>query len=232
MPIRIKNWKLTLLALFFIGVFVSLGLWQLSRAKEKQALIASYTARTQHTPLSGEQLQTTGDWRFYRASLTGTYDNEHTLLLDNKIQDGKIGYEIYTPFRTPSLPQPILVDRGFISLGTSRATLPIIQPVTGTVTLTGMLNTPPTYVAYGKLYEAAEVIWPLRVEYINLHELTSFTGAIFTPYVLQLADHLPGAHTVKWQIVTMPPEKHQGYAVQWFAFALTLLVISVALNRR
>lgn len=232
MPIRIKNWKLNLLALFFIGVFASLGMWQLSRAKEKEALIASYTARTQQAPLSGEKIQTKGDWRFYRASLQGTYDNDHSVLLDNKIQDGKIGYELYTPFRTTALPQPILVDRGFIPMGISRATLPTIPPITGTVTLTGILNSPPTYVAYGQLYESANIIWPLRVEYINLKEISRYTGTLYSFYVLQLIENAPGANAVNWQIVTMPPEKHRGYALQWFAFALTLLVISVALNRR
>jgi surfeit locus 1 family protein len=232
MPLTIKNWKLTLLALCFIGVFISLGMWQLSRAREKTALLAAYTARTQQAPLKSELLTQSGDWRFYRASLHGEYDNQHTILLDNKIQEGKIGYEVYTPFKADGVAQPILIDRGFISLGVSRRILPTVAPITGKVSIVGMLNLPPTYVAFGQIYESNQLVWPLRVEYIQFNELMHFVGALHTPYLLQLAQDNPGAYQVKWQIVTMSPEKHQGYAVQWFAFALTLLILSVALNRR
>jgi len=49
--------------------------------------------------------------------------------------------------------------------------------------------------------------------------------------VLILEENHPAAYTVKWQIVMMSPEKHNAYAIQWFALALTLLVLFLALNR-
>lgn len=232
MILTIKNWKLTLLAIIFIGLFISLGCWQLSRAKDKQALLDDYTARAQQRPLSAIEFLTLKDWRFYRVELSGYYDNQHTILLDNKIFEGKIGYEVYTPLIATGLVDPILVDRGFIPIGTSRQILPTIKPITGKVTLIGMLNSPPTFVAYGQLYEATQIIWPLRVEYIHLNQLARYVGKLASPFLLQLAPDQPGAYPIKWQIVAMPPEKHRAYAVQWFAFALTLLIISVALNRR
>lgn len=232
MPLTIKNWKLTLLALIFIILFSALGFWQLSRATQKEALLASFALRTQHAPLTANALDPTKDQRFYRIQLDGIFDNAHSVLLDNKIQDGKIGYEIYTPFHATQLAQPILVDRGFIQIGINRQTLPKIRDVTGKVSIIGMLNTPPTYVALGKLYESPNLVWPLRVEYINLAELKPFVGDLSTPYVINLSPTDAAAYDMKWQIVTMAPEKHKGYAVQWFAFALTLLILSVALNRR
>ena len=229
MSFKFKNWKLLLLAFVLVGLFFKLGMWQLTRAKEKTALLHAFSLRMTHTPLTTNTLSDSGDWRFYPALLKGSFDNARTLLLDNKTFEGKIGYEVYTPFKAAGLSTPILIDRGFIPMGKSRRELPLINPILGEVTLKGMLNLPPTYVTLGSLHDP-QITWPLRVEYINLHTLPALLGYSLYPYVVNIDPADPAAYAMKWQIVTMGPEKHQGYAVQWFALALTLLILSVALN--
>ncbi len=231
MSFKIQNMKLALLALIFIAIFTSLGIWQLSRATEKKLLIKSYTQRTQLAPLTLGSILEPGDWRFYRIELTGEFDNAHTLLLDNKIVDGKVGYEVYTPFHIAGWNKSILVDRGFVRIGTSRRKLPAIAPITGKTTIDGMLNLPPTYVKLGQLTDTP-THFPMRIEYIRLPEIAEILqqDALFS-YVLLLNPTDARAYPIKWEIVTMKPEKHMAYAVQWFAFALTLLILFVALNR-
>lgn len=232
MIIKIRNWKLAILALIFFCFFVGLGVWQYNRAKLKESLIKTYAERTALAPQSGTALKEPNDWRFYRVSLTGTYDNAHTFLLDNKTQHGKVGYEVYTPFHAKDVPEPILVDRGFIPIGDSRDILPTINEVSGDVTIIGMLNVPPVYKSLGKLTDSATNSWPLRIEYINLPELGNEAGLTFYPYVLNAQPNDPGAFDVEWKVVTTTPERHMGYAVQWFALALTLLIIFAVLNWR
>lgn len=233
MPFHIKNWKLAILAIVCIGILTSLGCWQWSRAHTKEILLKSFTERTEQAPLLTSSLDTKEkDLRFYRAQLSGHFDNDHTLLLDNKIHEGKVGYEVYTPFIADGLSNPILIDRGFIPIGKSRKELPSIRDIPGNTTITGMLNLPPTYVSLGKMTDSSTITWPLRVEYIHLSEVTPLLQHSLYPYLLILTPKDPAAYDVTWQIVIMPPERHMGYAVQWFALALTLLVIFVALNRR
>lgn len=227
-----KNWKLNLLSLVFICVFTGLGIWQLSRAQEKRAIISSYEQRTTHTPYQAKDLSEVKDWRFFQAKLLGEFDNKHTFLLDNKIFKGKIGYEVYTPFKAKGLSKPILVDRGFIPLGVSREAIPAVPKTSkGSVVIQGMLNVPPRYASFGEMIDSSRNKWPMRIEYVNLGEISTLLNSNFFPYVLTLAPESPSALQVKWQIVTMDPNKHMGYAVQWFAIALTLLIISVFLNR-
>ena len=127
---------------------------------------------------------------------------------------------------------PVLVDRGFIPLGVSRESLPAIPyPAKGTVIVQGILNLPPTYVSFGEMSENGKIQWPLRVEYIHLAQISKLLNDSFYPYILSLNPESPSALQVKWQIVNVDPNKHKGYAVQWFALALTLLIISVVLNR-
>ena len=131
--------------------------------------------------------------RFYRAKLSGHFDNQHTFLLDNKTSHGKIGYEVYTLFNAEDLAAPILVDRGFLPMTGNRNTLPTIRSIEGHLTITGMLNLPPTYVTLGKITESAKPTWPMRVEYINLAELAKLTvtSTIFSPYILTLEPQSP-----------------------------------------
>lgn len=233
MMIKIRNWKLAIVSLILILLFISLGFWQLSRAQQKIALLKDFQERAASAPATAKDLSVPRDWRFRQLTLTGRFDEAHTLLLDNKIFNGKVGYEVYTPFLAKGMTAPILVDRGFIPLGVSRESLPAIPKVSTkkSVNIHGILNTPPLYYSFGGLSENGKTQWPLRVEYINLPEITKLLKAQFFPYVLSLNESSPGALQVKWQIVSMDPNKHKGYAVQWFALALTLLIISVVLNR-
>lgn len=227
---RIVNWKLTLLGLLMVAGLCSLGFWQLSRAKEKRILIATFTARTLHAPLSSNALQNLADPRYYRAKLSGNFDNSHTYLLDNKIVDGQVGYEVYTPFWIKHSKNPIMVDRGFIPMGSTRQQLPTIKNINGEVNILGMLNSPPKYVAFGTMQTDALINWPLRIEYLDLKKIN--LAAKFYPYILSLDANDPAAYKIQWQAFeTMPPERHIGYAVQWFALALTLLILCVVLNR-
>lgn len=231
MSIKIKNWKLALLALIIFCLFMRLGMWQVSRANEKKDLLASYAARMQHTPVDAKALSSPNDWRFYRAQLVGRFDNRHTVLLDNKTFQGRVGYEVYTPFKARGLDNAILVDRGFVPLTSSRAILPTIPDVDGDVTITGLLNFPPAYHALAGIQDPKEQTWPRRLEFIQLPLVGQILGYSLFPYILMIEPKDPAAFAIEWQIVTMSPERHWGYAVQWFALALTLLILFVALNR-
>lgn len=228
----IKNWKLMLLACVFIALFCGLGTWQLQRAAEKNLLLAAFQDRSKQAPLTVQQLTQNQDWRLYRANLVGTFDNQHSLLLDNKTFHGQVGYEVYTPFYAQGLETPILVDRGFIPQGQSRAQLPGINLIVGKITITGLLNTPPFYYTSGKMIETETPTWPLRVQYLQLAELSRFLPYTLYRYVLTLTPEHPASYQIEWKIVPMDPARHTGYAVQWFALALTLLIISLVLNWR
>lgn len=228
--LRIANWKLAVLAILVIGFLCYLGCWQLSRADEKRQLLAAFAQRTQQAPLTMNELQTKQDLRYYRATLRGQFDNAHNFLLDNKILNGKVGYEVYTPFNVNGLPA-ILVDRGFIRAGQNRNVLPAISNIIGTLSVTGQLNLPPRYVSFGKMIADSKISYPIRVEYLDLKKLPNQQP--FFPYILRLSPNDPMAYEIEWQAVeTMPPERHIAYAVQWFALALTLLILCIVANNK
>jgi cytochrome oxidase assembly protein ShyY1 len=49
-------------------------------------------------------------------------------------------------------------------------------------------------------------------------------------YQLRLDQDSIGALKTGWTTVAVKPEKHVGYAVQWFAMAITLLIMTIIAN--
>jgi len=227
---RIKNWKLAILAMIFIVMFTSLGAWQLSRANAKKKLLNSFAARMYQPALLSKKKKKNIDFRFYKVELMGQFDTKHIFLLDNKIFQGKIGYEIYVPFKAHGMATPILVDLGFIGMGQDRNKLPVIKINSATIHINGLLNLPPKYFAFGPMHDYQPITWPLRIEFINLQELAKLTAYPFFSYVMMIDPKHPEASPIEWQITPMKPEKHLAYAVQWFALALTLLILFLVLN--
>jgi surfeit locus 1 family protein len=219
------------LMLFFVLLFSSLGVWQYHRAQEKRLLIQAHAERQSQQLIGYNRIfDKNQDARFYSVYLQGHFDNQHQLLLDNKTLDGQLGYEVYTPFLLEGSDKAILVDRGWVPANQDRHILPAIEPVQDLITIKGVLNTPPRYFSLGGMTERSNSPFPLRVQYINIPELTAILGLSLPPYIVWLDPADVHGFKRQWKVNLVGPEKHVMYTVQWFAFALSLLVIFVVLN--
>lgn len=228
---RLKNIKLTLITFFFFSLCIALGVWQSFRGHEKSTLIHSFKERSKQPPLTKNQLFTAKDVQFYRIAIKGTFDNEHTFLLDNKIYKGQVGYEIYTPFKVENSKAFILIDRGFIRLGQNRQTLPVIRTISQKTLVSGIIMPSPHYIKMGPMIDSQNKHRPYRFEYLDLSELSLLLKQPIFPFIIVLAPNDPAAYPTTWQITTVSPERHYAYALQWFALALTLLLSLWAFNR-
>jgi len=227
----LNRYKFVWLTAVFMILFIRLGLWQLHRAQEKEWLLQKFAERAQHKPLSGNELSNLS-WSnslYYQVQLIGKYDNFHTFYLDNKTFQGQAGYEIFTPFKAEGFATPILVDRGWLPAGASRAALPKVSAESMAMA-SGTLTPAPHFFALGSVFDGTTPSWPLRIEFMDLQILSKLLGYSLFPYILSLDSATTAGLTRTWQIVIMPPEKHRGYALQWFAFALTVFILFVALN--
>ena len=109
-------------------MLVSLGRWQLHRAEEKRALFDAFAAGSDAT-----QQISTCERRKSRAtaglSSSGRYDGTRQVLIDNMVNAERAGYFVITPFALKDGGW-VLVNRGWVPLGRSRADRPAI-PVAG-----------------------------------------------------------------------------------------------------
>lgn len=218
-------------------ILVGLGFWQLQRADYKQGLQDLYEQRSAAASVALSELAPDQDVTYVQVQLQGRFDNEHHFLLDNRVLNGRPGYEVISAFQlNPAVKMAsgkvfelIWVNRGWVPLIGSRNTLPEIASLfEQTLTLSGQLVKP------SKAFVLADVplsgVWPEVIQSIELPQMNERLlltqrgqqSAQVAPYLLRAAANEPGSFQVNWQPVNTSPEKSLGYAVQWFLMALVL----------
>ncbi len=207
----------TIAAVLAIALFVVAGNWQRGRMEQKQALRAQLDAAAMAPPVALPDATTWVDWRYRPVALTGRFDVDRQILIDNKVEAGRVGYHVVTPLLLDD-GRAVLVDRGFAAAGLTRDILPQVPPPAGVVTVRGRINIPPA--GYVELQRAAAQgpVWqnldPLRFGQVS--------GLAVPPVVIEQTDALgPDDRLARqWPAPDLGIEKHRIYMVQWFAFAL------------
>ncbi len=100
-----------------ISLFIFLGLWQIDRADEKKNIVKLNQERESLTPIYIKEIPREDieylDYRNLR--LRGKY-LEETFLLDNKINQNKVGLNVISLFQLSDINQVVLIDRGWVQM--------------------------------------------------------------------------------------------------------------------
>lgn len=222
------GWKMTIFTLAFAPLLFWLGAWQLDREQVKTALQQDYELRATAPALPLDTI----DWQrldlgFLKVRASGQFETERVYLLDNKIHDGRVGYELINPFVTEG-GQTVLINRGWIAQGASRSELPRIPIIDGRVEIEGSIYVPLEDVfLLNAIEESAITRGPKVIQSIRIDTLSADLEKKLAPYTVRLIDNSPGLEQANWQAINMLPEKHRAYAVQWFAMLFALLVMFI-----
>lgn len=227
------GWTLALLA---IALFVALGRWQAQRAVEKQAMLdAAAQVLSQRKPVALAQAAHparthTYDW----AQGAGRFDARGPLWLDNQQRNGRAGVRVYRIFIADGAPDPLLADLGWLPLPADRS-MPAIALPQGRIEVRGLLTPPPSAgLPLGSGIARQGDGWVLtRIDPEVVARATGLSVPL-APRVLRLDPALPFGYERDLELLanTLPPEKHRGYSVQWFALALAVLATALILTFR
>lgn len=224
----------TLVTILTLSGLSSLGLWQLERADYKEKLEQMIADRVQLPPTDLGLIPEDPEEQLYLpVALNGVYDSSRHVLLDNRVFDKQVGYNVYTPLQLGN-GRAILVDRGWLSLGQNRQSLPEIKTENRDYYLEGILLNPPTTNVLGTKIKENYQNWPAVVQSINLNEIAQQAGYKLEPKILVLFEHAQsGFHRQKTPInLNMSSDRHIGYAVTWFLCALVLFIIFFTVNTK
>jgi cytochrome oxidase assembly protein ShyY1 len=224
------------LAVLVMALFCSLGVWQLDRGKQKQAMLAqsqSVLAARKPLPLRAAADPTRAnvyDW----AQGEGRFLDKPAVLLDNQTSEGRSGVRVYRVFQADAAATaPVLVELGWVPLPGDR-TLPRIDSFAATAQVAGLLASPPSAGL------AAVVVSPqpngdlLATSLDHAALASALELPALAPRVLRLDPALKIGYLRDLNILpnTLPPERHLGYAVQWFGLALAVLITALVLTLR
>lgn len=218
--------------LLTLGIFVlmvKLGFWQLSRAEEKTQWQAQLDTRMAARPMSFGELialaEKGANPSGYRFALTASALPGPILLLDNQVLDGTVGYLAYQLFEISPQSPKLLVELGFIKAPVKRSELPQIPKAQGQLYLEGKVYRKEANPLSSALLPDTQS--PVRIQNLNFPELQTYLNTQVLPLALQPDELAQVALPRPWHPIPMPPEKHLGYAVQWFSMATALLLMSI-----
>ena len=219
----------TVVAVVLIAALLGLGRWQLERMREKQALFAAFAAGGDAT-VQLTNVPAGGGERYQHVVADGRYDSTQQFLLDNMTHAGRAGYRVLTPLLTDAGPI-VLVDRGWLPTGATRAELPNVAIGGQPRRIVGRLDDLPRP---GIELEATAQngTWPRVLSYPRMSDLSRALQRPLHPQIILLDADQPAGFVRQWRPSTFPPERHLGYAVTWFALAAALTVIYLVTNLR
>lgn len=209
-----------------ITLLCGLGRWQLLRAQSKQALLTQWNSHS-HSPILDEGSLTLpqSQTRYARLKVAGHFLNDFTILLDNKTNNGRAGYHVLTPLELQNH-TVLLIDRGWVPLQRSRQDLPRIPAVLGEVTIEGYLDFAYRNPFIHESTESNEITWPLRVQQLDWDQIGLLLNKTLFPMLVKFDS--PCAYSFEISAFKgewLSPERHYGYAFQWFLLAFTLGVL-------
>lgn len=217
-------------ALLGVAAFGTLGAWQWSRGAQKEAMLAWQAAALVAPPVAVDAALAQDAAR--RVQGRATFRSP-LLMLDGQRHEGVVGVRVYGVADIAG-GSPVLTELGWLPLPGDR-TLPAVAPPQGEVDIAGLLIAWP-----GQGLRAADNPWPaalrepVLLSYLDAAEIGTAFGVGIPRRVLKLDPSLPYGWARNLELLpnTLPPERHRGYAVQWFALAATVAIVYLVLTVR
>ena len=214
----LPSWLPLFVGALFVVLFAALGAWQVSRGFEKrvdQQLFRDETGfATWHAGMEVRPFQ--------QLKATGGYDNEHQFLLENIIVDSRNGYYVITPLLGMNDQPALLVNRGWFEKTDEPLEIGRLDVPGGQVTVRGRAGSlPRAGMKMGDAFNAGDD-WPKSAVYPSFEEVTAALGTNVQPFVLLMDREEEHGFLRQWTPSGFGPEKHFGYALQWFAMGAML----------
>ncbi len=227
----------TLAYIIFMALLLWLGYWQLDRAAQKSELFAAFASGDTEAMRLDDALEKAQS-RYQRVEVSGRFVEEKQYLVDNIVFQGQVGLHVLTPFRTDT-GDLLLVNRGWISLAAKHGPLTDLENLLNYSTIrqsiTGRLD---KMLRPGLLLktEIPDSVYPKTVQFPTFEQLSTDLKEPIIHWQLLLdaepANSNVSAYVREWSPHEIGPERHLGYALQWFALAFTLTIIFLVLSFR
>ena len=213
----LRKWILSILAVSFAAIFISLGFWQLRRLSARRQANVLVAAR-RFTPEVGlDSLPSdTSAAHFRRVRIRGAYDYAKEIVYTLRGRNGSPGVNILTPIRRAGTDTAVLVNRGWVYSpdGVTIDTKPWREG--DSVDANGFVEVFPTKGPFDALNPARPRSMR-RLDRAAIRQL--FPYPIANYYVVLTDSARTGSGPPRVEPAPLDEGPHRNYAIQWFSFA-------------
>ncbi|MCB1590313.1 MAG: SURF1 family protein [Xanthomonadales bacterium] len=225
------SWRWLLLSLLLAAGFARLGWWQWQRAAEKSAWQAELAVLSAQPPRPLTQVLGGDVQRGVPVQVDGEV-LPPTLLLDNQTRDGRAGVLVLARLRVDGVAEDLLVVRGWLPLTDGVRALPRLDPLPSRMHWFGHLDRPPAAgLSLGATPGSLDQD-PALLMRVDPDWLADQWQRPLLPWVLYLDPAAEQGFDRDWSPRSLPPERHRGYAAQWWGLALAVLLVYGVLSWR
>jgi len=201
--------------------------WQYHRGVDRHARNAVIQDRIAQSPIELKSVSgALADFEWQTVSVEGIFDNEKQILLRNRYNDGKYGYEVLTLFKS-NANKSFWVDRGWVQAGATATTPPVVTEVpTSQVSITGRLRLD------SSLPRGSFFALPGKGEGLvsELNAQSQLNTEKF--YIDLLSGSVPSlTPDVTAQLPELSDGPHMAYALQWIFFAGLVIYGRILIRR-
>lgn len=230
----------SLVCLVCIPLFINFGLWQYNKAQKKIAIQAVYEqgkingALPFPTTLQGDL--TAADWQYKKVTVSGEYLPQYQFLLDNQVEDNRVGFHVITPLKISGTAQHVLVNRGWVAGSSTHSEVPSVATPSGVQTVVGQVwvpskkifsleaKTPPSELGQNQPWKT---VW----QHMRLDEYQARVPFSVSTMAIKLDPASEAGGFVRnWTVSAERITTHMGYAYQWFGFAVATLLIFIYMS--
>lgn len=232
-----RRWLLaTALVIAAAAVMVRLGIWQLERLDQRRSFNARVTEQQEAPPLVLDEDALGLDlysMEYRRVIVTGQFLPEDEIVLRNQVWSiegvNKIGMQLFTPLLIEGTDTAILIQRGWIPQETADQQHRTIYVESGVITVEGQLRRAETDFDLGFHPDPTLAANQARLDVWNNLDLDRLASQMDTDLLPVYIQQLPAATQSDPPFASLPTLEltegpHMGYALQWFAFAMVLLI--------
>jgi surfeit locus 1 family protein len=232
-----RRFRFTLIPTLFtvpaLIVLIGLGTWQVQRLHWKTDLIATRTAALSVPAVAAPtSLAAAEALDFHHVSATGTFDHAKELYIGALDARGISGYQIVTPLTLPGN-RIVLVNRGFVPETRKDPKSRGAGQIEGQTTVTGILRVPVTPKGmFVPQNQPGDNFW-IYVDIGAMAAADRLPKQAMMPYYIEAdATPNPGGFPIGGQTRIALPNDHLQYAITWYSFAVSLLVVYLVYHYR
>jgi len=201
--------------------------WQYHRGVDRHARNAVIEERIAQSPIELASVTgTLADYEWQPVSTSGSFNKEKQILLRNRYNDGKYGYEVLTLF-TSTDNKSFWVDRGWVQAGATATTPPVLTPLPeGEVTINGRLRLD------SSLPRGSFFALPGKGEGL-VSELNAQSQLNTEKFYIDLLSGSQASLTPKVpaQLPELSDGPHMAYALQWIFFGGLVIYGRILIRR-